>query len=45
MMLVEAPEQALRAALCPEADRIVSPEVTYRIPDTRRKIRRPPAPD
>lgn len=41
MLLVEAPEQELRQALGSEADWIVAPEVTYEVPDTRKKVRKP----
>ncbi len=42
MMLVEAPEQALRNALAPETDWMISPQVIYSIPGTRKKIQAPP---
>src|SRR6185295_9160122 len=41
MMLVEAPEQELREAFGAEADWIVTPEIKYEVPDTRKKVRRP----
>ena len=42
MLLVEAPEYALRNALVPETDWVISPEVRYAIPDTRKKVQAPP---
>jgi len=42
MMLVEAPEEALRDALGSADDWIVAPEVKYKVPDTREKVRKPP---
>lgn len=43
MILVDAPEQELRKALGSEADWIVTPEVKYEVPDTRKKVRKPPS--
>jgi len=43
MMLVEAPEQELREAFGSEADWVVTPEVKYEVPDTRKKVRKPPS--
>ena len=43
MMLVEAPEQELRKAIGSEADWIITPEVKYEVPDTRKKVRKPPS--
>ncbi len=45
MMLVEAPEHALRTALASEDDWLVSPEVGYAVPDTRKKVEGPPQSD
>lgn len=43
MLLVDAPrEDDLRAALDNPTDWLVAPEVTYPIPDTRKRIERPP---
>ncbi len=42
MVLVEAPEQPLRSALGSEVDWVISPDVTYEVPDTRKKVQRPP---
>lgn len=40
MMLVEAPEQALRNTLA-EDDWLISPEVNHPVPDTRKKVKSP----
>ncbi len=42
MMLVDASEQALQRALTPETDWIITPEVTYPMPDTRKRVKAPP---
>lgn len=44
MMLVEAPEHALRNALASE-DWIISSAVGYAVPDTRKKVEGPPQSD
>lgn len=41
MMLVEAPEDGLRAALAPD-EWLVSGERTYSMPDPRPRLKRPP---
>ncbi len=42
MLLVDAPEQALRAAVGTDADWMITPEVHYTVPDTRKKVKGPP---
>jgi hypothetical protein len=42
MLLVDAPEQALRAAVGTDADWMIAPEVHYAVPDTRKKVKGPP---
>lgn len=44
MMLVEAPEQALRNALTPQTDWMISPEISYSIPDVRKRVQARPKP-
>jgi hypothetical protein len=43
MMLVEAPEHELRSALGTDADWVLSPEVNYPLPDTRKRPASPPS--
>ena len=39
MLLVEAPEQPLRAALASDHDWLVAPEVSYVIPNPRHSVK------
>lgn len=45
MLLVDAPEQSLRGVLGEDKDWVVSPERSFPIPDTRKKVERPPSGD
>lgn len=39
MLLVEAPELALKGALVPERDWLVTPEVSYAVPNPRESLK------
>lgn len=45
MMLLDAPEHALRSALASDPDWVIAPEVGYGIPDTRKRIEKPASDD
>ena len=42
MLLVDASEQALRGAVGSDADWMIAPEVQYKVPDTRKKLKGSP---